>query len=70
MKTECARPLLKFDNFKSGGFKAGTEVVRVDWHERVAKMDYAHHQALQAVAANERSSRFENPPHLAKKLVL
>jgi hypothetical protein len=38
VKTKCAAPLLKFDNFKSRGFKAGTEGVGVDRDERVAKM--------------------------------
>jgi hypothetical protein len=70
VEAEGAGTFLKFNHFESGIFKACAKGIRTNRDKRVTQMEHPHEYGLQAVASDEGSSRFENPPHFAKEFVL
>jgi hypothetical protein len=70
MKPKRLGVRLDFDHFKSGGPKTIAECIGRHRDERVADVNQPHEQAVQAIGAEENSSRLQDAPHFTKELVL
>lgn len=57
MESKCIGVFFYDHSFKSGGREAGSKCNRLDGNQSVSDMNHSHDPTLEAVAADEDSSR-------------
>jgi len=70
MKPKRLRILFNFQHLKSRCFETITKSIGNNRHKRVAYMNQAHKQALQAVGTGKNPARLQDAPGFAENLVL